>query len=119
DVDALDAHDSIPFVLPSTGRVIPWRLRVDGVDVEWSPASPPWQVAGDVLACVALAEAGAGITQTYRFVVDAALADGRLLEVLPQCAGRSRAFHLLYPAERHRSAAARALIGHLVTATGG
>ncbi|MGL6291732.1 MAG: LysR family transcriptional regulator, partial [Silanimonas sp.] len=37
DVDALDAHDSIPFVLPSTGRVIPWRLRVDGVDVEWSP----------------------------------------------------------------------------------
>lgn len=116
DASALEAHDTIPFVLPSTGRVIPWLLRVDGADVEWSPVAAPWRVAGDVLACVALAEAGAGITQSYRFVVDASLADGRLVDVLPQCAGRSRVFHLLYPAGRHRSAAARALIDHLVDA---
>jgi DNA-binding transcriptional LysR family regulator len=37
DIAALATHAGIAFVLPSTGRVMAWRLREDGRDVDWMP----------------------------------------------------------------------------------
>jgi DNA-binding transcriptional LysR family regulator len=108
----LAMHACIPFILPSTGKRLPWPLRLDGEDIEWAPPSHLC-VADDVLGCVSLAEHGAGITQSYDFVVAQALHAGRLREVLPQTRGRSRRFSLLYAAHRRLSPATRALIEFL------
>lgn len=110
--EALAAHRCIPFILPSSGRLLPWALRVDGTDVDWAPPAR-LTVADDVLGCVRLAEAGAGIAQSYDFIVADALRQGRLREVLVQTRGRSRRFSLLYAPHRHLSRATRALIAHL------
>ena len=54
-----------------------------------------------MLGGVTLAKHGAGLFQTYRFIVERELADGSLVEVLQPFAGRSRPFTLLYPHGRH------------------
>jgi DNA-binding transcriptional LysR family regulator len=64
---------------------------------------------------VTLARAGAGVVQTYRFLVEDDLREGRLVELLPDFAGASRPFSLLYPATRHMPLRVRVLIDHLVT----
>jgi DNA-binding transcriptional LysR family regulator len=109
DIAALAAHAGIAFVLPSTGRVMAWRLREEGRDVDWMPTAP-LRVADDVLGVVSLARAGLGICQTYRFIAADDLQAGRLVEVLPATAGRTRPFSLLYPPHRRLPAATRALI---------
>jgi len=112
DVAGLAGHRCLSFLIPSTGRALPWGFRRDGEDVEWAPESPV-TVTDDVLGVVSLAEAGMGICQTFRFIAEERLARGALLEVLPQFQGRSRPFSLLYPPQRRQSAAARAFIGTL------
>jgi DNA-binding transcriptional LysR family regulator len=73
--------------------------------------------AEDVLGIVTLARTGAGIVQTYRFIVEQDLARGDLVELLPEHGGASRPFILLYPHARHLSLRARTfvefLVGHL------
>lgn len=108
----LAAHACLPFTMPSTGRLSPWLLRVEGKDVDWlAPAR--MRVADDVLGVVTMAQQGLGICQTYRFVADERLRSGQLIEVLPAFSGRSRPFSLIYPPHRRMSAACRALIDHL------
>lgn len=111
-VEDLAAHACLPFVMPSSGRVGSWLLREQGRDLEWTPRATV-QVADDVLGIVSLAEHGMGICQTYEFIVRERIASGRLVALLPEAGGRSRAFSLIYPPHRQLSAAARALIEHL------
>ena len=85
---------------------------MDGEDVDWQPHSV-LEVTDDVLGTVALAEQGIGICQSYDFVVQERLASGRLVELLPELAGRTRPFSLVYAPHRHQSAAVRALISAL------
>lgn len=114
---ALALHTCLPFVLPSSGRVAPWLFRVEGDDVDWTPASRI-EVSDDVLGVVSLAQAGVGLCQSYDFIVDAHLQRGAdLVRVLPQLAGRTRPFSLIYAPHRRLSAASRALIDALVEAT--
>jgi DNA-binding transcriptional LysR family regulator len=57
--------------------------------------------------------------QTYRFIVEEDLRNGRLVEVLAAHAGRSRPFSLLYPHNRHVPLRVRSFIDFLVShATG-
>jgi len=117
-LDELALHQCLAFVMPSSGRLGSWALRdAAGRDVDWLPGGA-LQVADDVLGVVSLAEAGAGICQTYDFVARQRLASGRLVEVLPQSRGRSRPFSLIYPPHRSLSAASRALIATLVAVAG-
>jgi DNA-binding transcriptional LysR family regulator len=112
-LDDLAQHRCIPFVLPSTGRMLPWLFTQAGQELERT-VSPAIRVSDDVLGCVTLALNGAGITQSYRFIVDHMVADGRLVEVLPQYAGRSRPFSILYPRNRHMSARVRSFVDFAV-----
>ena len=115
--DYLAAHACLPFVLPSSGRVAPWLFRVDGDDVDWVPCSRI-EVSDDVLGVVSLAQAGVGICQTYDFIIDACTRRGAdLVRVLPELSGRTRPFSLIYAPHRRLSAASRALIDALVSAT--
>ncbi|MCU6616806.1 LysR family transcriptional regulator [Achromobacter mucicolens] len=109
----LAVHDCIQFDRPSSGRRIPWTFQVDGeaVDIVTDGA---YGTGEDVLGGVTLARAGAGLFQTYRFVVEDDLREGRLTEVLQQHGGSTRPFVLLYPHARHVSRRVRAFVDFLV-----
>lgn len=109
----LEGHECLHFALPSTGQIVPWLLRQDGVDAE-HPLPGAIRCFDDIIGPVTLARHGAGIAQTYRFMVEADLAAGRLIEVLPEFAGASRPFSLLYPAARHMPRRLRVLIDFLI-----
>lgn len=112
-LEDLAAHDCIQFDRPSSGRRIPWTFQVDGeaVDIVTDGA---YGTGEDVLGGVTLARAGAGLFQTYRFVVEDDLREGRLIEVLQQHGGSTRPFVLLYPHARHVSRRVRAFVDFLI-----
>ncbi|HEY1028208.1 MAG TPA: LysR family transcriptional regulator [Pseudomonas sp.] len=99
-LDDLARHDCIQFELPSSGRRITWLFSEDGTEREILTEGG-YVCSDDVLGGVTLAKHGAGLFQTYRFIVERELADGSLVEVLQPFAGRSRPFTLLYPHGRH------------------
>ena len=109
DLDALAQHDCLTFLLPRTGRAIPWQFMRDSEELDWPPASA-LEVTEDALGVVSLAEAGLGICQTFRFIAQDRLERGVLVEVLPELQGRSRPFSLIYTPQRRMTAAARSLI---------
>lgn len=115
DLVELAHHRLLPFIMPSTGRAAPWLLRHGGTSMEWQPEGAV-TVLDDVLGCVALAEAGLGICQSYDFVAAAQLQRGTLVEVLPNLSGATRPFSIIFPAHRHLAARTRALIDSLVAA---
>jgi DNA-binding transcriptional LysR family regulator len=85
----------------------------DGQELELPPAGM-LRCADDILAPVTLARHGAGLVQTYRFIVEAELQAGTLKEVLADFAGASRPFSLLYPAQRHMARRVRVFIDFLL-----
>lgn len=108
-VDDLAAHACIGFVLPSTGRVMPWPF---GSGRSFVPEGR-LRVAHDVLGAIVLARSGAGVVHTYDFLVRDELARGTLVEVLEAQRGASRPFCLLRP-RGTPSPAARALADFVV-----
>ncbi|XLZ69683.1 LysR substrate-binding domain-containing protein [Massilia sp. SR12] len=109
----LALHDCIQFVLPSTGRLVPWSFLRDGqpLDMVMEDAIV---CADDFLGLNTLALHGGGLAQTYRFSVERELASGELVEVLPQHAGTTRPFYLIYPHARHLSLRVRSLVDFLL-----
>jgi DNA-binding transcriptional LysR family regulator len=112
-LDDLQNHECIQFELPSTGKRIPWPFMRDGAQVD-VPTGGGLCCAEDVLGIVTLARNGAGLVQTYRFIVEQDLARGDLVELLPQHGGTSRPFILLYPHARHLSLRVRTFVDFLV-----
>jgi DNA-binding transcriptional LysR family regulator len=108
-------HTLLPFVRPSTGRVLPWLFNDEGLPIEVVPHSAV-KVSEEPLSCVMLACSGMGLVQTFEWVAKPFLAlpgkDG-LQPVLTAYAGRSRPFYLLYPHHRHLSTRVRTLVAFL------
>lgn len=115
----LAVHDCIQFILPSTGRPLPWLLREATGGVVEHHFKSSRQVHEDVLGVVTWARAGGGISQIYHFIAEEAVRRGELVEVLPQLAGATRPFSILYPQNRHLSARVRAFVDFLVAHTAG
>ncbi|CAB3763948.1 hypothetical protein LMG29660_04878 [Burkholderia puraquae] len=113
NVADLEQHLCLPFMLPSSGRIAPWVFRDGGQDIDWLPPSNV-AVSDDVLGVVSMAQNGAGICQTYDFVVQEQVRAGHLVEVLPHLRGRTRPFSVIYAPHRRQSAASRALIDMLI-----
>ncbi|WP_175625513.1 MULTISPECIES: LysR family transcriptional regulator [Oxalobacteraceae] len=116
-LEDLQQHECIQFELPSTGRRIPWLFHPHGKSkgkAEDVVTNGTYSCSGDVLGIVTLARNGAGLVQTYRYIVEQDLRDGSLLELLPQFGGTSRPFILLYPHARHLSSRVRAFVDFLV-----
>ncbi len=109
----LAQHECVHFALPSTGQLVPWDLRVNGRDQTHSVGGGV-RCFDDIIAPITLARYGAGLVQTYRFMVQLDLQSGTLQEVLPQHAGASRPFSLLFPAGRHMPRRVRVLIDFLM-----
>lgn len=109
----LRQHDCIQFELPSTGRRIAWPFHIDGTLTE-VPTEGGYSCSEGYLGMAVLARAGAGIVQTYRFIVERDLAQGDLVELLPQHGGCSRPFILLYPHARHLSLKVRTFVDFML-----
>lgn len=114
-LDDLHRHACIQFALPSTGRNIPWLFCRDGEDVDIQTTGA-FGCEGDILGGATLVRNGAGLFQTYRFIVEEDLRQGRLKEVLQDFGGRSRPFALIYPHGRHATLRVRAFVDFLVEA---
>jgi DNA-binding transcriptional LysR family regulator len=112
-LDDLAGHECIQFELPRTGRRISWLFTEDGKEREIF-AESRYCIAGDLLGGITLAKHGAGLFQTYRFLVEQDLADGTLVEVLQAYGGRSRPFTLLYPHGRYLPLRVRVFIDFLM-----
>lgn len=113
----LAAHECIQFELPSSGRRIHWVFKEKGMDVDL-PTEGGYCLSEDLLGCVTLARHGAGLLQTYRFIVEEDLRSGALVEVLSGFGGRSRPVTLLYPQNRHVPLRVRSFVDFLVTELG-
>jgi DNA-binding transcriptional LysR family regulator len=105
-----ERHTLIPFLLPSTGRLMPWIFLGDGIPVELTPRSDV-RVSDEPLSCVALARSGLGLVQTFEWIAQSY--DSELVEILQNYSGRTRPFFLLYPQNRHLSTRVRALVDFL------
>lgn len=112
--DELVKHTCITFLMPRTGRILPW---IFGAAPEKVVPAATYQCSDDFLAAVTLARAGVGLVQAYDFVVEADLARGALVEVLRPFRGQSRAFSLVYPRDAAVTRAMRAMIEFLVATT--
>lgn len=113
----LSQHQCIQFSLPSNGRQIPWLFSENGQATDITLSSH-YCCSEDVMAGVTLANAGAGLFQTYRFVVERELAEGKLVEVLQPFAGRSRPVSLIYPHGRMLPSRVRAFVDFMLEDTG-
>jgi DNA-binding transcriptional LysR family regulator len=105
----LAAHNCLSYSLLSTGNK--WSL-VGHAPVEISGnfrADSP-----DALRAAALA--GIGIAVNARWLFEADLASGRLVEVLPAHPPEDMAIHLVMPPGRYVAARTRALADHLIAA---
>jgi DNA-binding transcriptional LysR family regulator len=109
NLEELQQHDCIQFILPSTGRPMAWIFRNDGVDVDFAFESQV-RVQQDLLGCVTYARAGGGCFQIYHHVARDDVVRGDLVEVLQAYGGRTRPFSIVYPQNRHLSAKVRAFV---------
>jgi DNA-binding transcriptional LysR family regulator len=116
-IEELHAHECIQFELPSSGRTLPWTFETAEGPLDITPTGG-YGTSGDALAGVTLARGGAGLFQTYRFIVEEDLREGRLVEVLREQGGASRPFILLYPHGRYLSSRVRVFVDFLVEQLG-
>ena len=112
-LEDLQHHQCIQFVLPSTGKNVPWLFNSNQQLIEYQSAGNI-RCLDDILGTVTLAKHSAGLLQTYRFIVENELKNGDLIEVLTEFSGTSRPFSLLYPSKKHESFHIRVFIDFLL-----
>jgi DNA-binding transcriptional LysR family regulator len=107
----LAQHACITFLMPSSGRPLPWVFS----DAASFTPDARFRCADDVLGVVALARAGIGLIQAFDFIVEDDVARGNLVEVLSEYRGQSHAFTLIYPKLLKPTPAVRAFIDFVVS----
>jgi LysR family transcriptional regulator for bpeEF and oprC len=111
-VEDLSAHAPILFRMPGTGRERPWQLQVAGKLVSLQPDARLRFNDGE--AMVEAACLGLGVAQLPNYMVDDALAAGRLVELLPTMRPPTQPIHALIPANRLVPPRVRVLLDALV-----
>ncbi|TMV85776.1 LysR family transcriptional regulator [Thioclava sp. BHET1] len=99
--DLENGHRVVRFFRPAGGQPVPFVFR---------RSSETFEVLGeamisvdDALTYLVAAEAGHGVVQAPRFVVQAALREGRLQPVLSDWSRDPMPIHIVYPPNRHVS----------------
>lgn len=111
-LEELNYHQCIAFELPSNGKVTPWFFKDIDQEIQWIPTNRIL-IKEDILGVVSLAENGLGICQSYDFIVNEKIQQGKLQPLLEPYAGHTRPFSLLYAQHKHMSSATRAFIDFL------
>lgn len=112
----LEHHQIIQFIMPSTGKCLPWVFNDDGQEIFYEFANP-LAFSGDVLGCMSYAAAGGGFFQTYDFVARQKQY-AHMVEVLKPYRGAHRIFSVVYQQNKMVSAKVRAFIDLLVEECG-
>jgi DNA-binding transcriptional LysR family regulator len=108
-VDALrDGHCMVGFHSSATGGLLPLQFTVDG-EIQ-SLTLPATLAVSAAESYVAAARLGLGLIQVPRYHVDAALASGELVEILPAHPPSATPVSLLYPSSRQLSPRVRIFI---------
>lgn len=113
DILDLQHHQCIQFILPSTGKELPWSIQIENEEIEIQTQGNI-NCSDEILATITLARHGAGLLQTGRFVIEDDLKHGRLVEVLQQFSGTQRLFSLLYPKNKYEQRHIRLFIDFLL-----
>ncbi len=90
----LQAHRCTGFRQPNTGRMLPWELRIDGGTVYKDV--PAVLSFNTVEAEVEAVLAGIGVGQLLLYLIREHLAQGRLVELLPQLATANAGLYMVY-----------------------
>lgn len=98
--EQLSGFECVQFLQPKNGRPMPWRFILDGRDCAVETHGS-YTCSEEILACVELARAGAGLFQCMRFLVEDDLASGHLVSVLDDFATTIDSVSLLYPHRRY------------------
>lgn len=106
----LEAHACICTRMP-VGTLYPWEFTRGGERVDFLPSGP--LTFDNYTLMIAAAVRGAGIAWLNSEAVGADLADGRLIEVLPDWSLRQPPLQLYFPSNRQLPAAMQALIALL------
>jgi DNA-binding transcriptional LysR family regulator len=112
--DQLAQHNCMHFILPS-GTIQPWQFSTKRGVVRVATAGNLSSDHPGGLVQAALA--GLGMLQAHTYTVAAAVADGRLVEVLKDVAPPALPMAVLYAAGRERSPNIRAFVAGMVELT--
>lgn len=104
-------HTCLHYRFPNSGKLEPWALQALPDTPEL--LLPVSMVCNNIETRVCFALQGLGIAYLPDFAVQALLAEGRLLPVLPSHVQRTGVFHVLWPASKHASPKVRALVAFL------
>jgi DNA-binding transcriptional LysR family regulator len=108
--DDLHQHRCLQFLLPSSGRPFAWLVTENGQEREYAFTSNI-SVTDDVLGCVSLAKSGGGICQSFQYIVEEDVRQGRLVEIMQDYTrGQIRPYSMIYPQNRMMSATVRAFV---------
>lgn len=107
-LEDLPAHDAIVFRLPTIGRDRPWQFRQRGKPVEVKPQ--PRTRVNDTEGLLQALLLGMGICQVPDYLVAPAIADGRLVELLPRFRPRPLPISIVYPSGRLMPSRLRAAV---------
>ena len=114
--DLLD-HRWLNLRLSSDGRLMPWEFERGGDHVELSLPGP--LASNDLSLLVGAAIAGCGIVWVPEGMIDAELADGRLVQILADCTVASPGWFVYYPKGRVVPPALKRFIDELRDAAAG
>lgn len=106
--NALQGHRMVGFRSSATGGVLPLEFVVDGKAVSVTLPAPLSVDGGDT--CRAAARHGHGLIQVPRYAVERDLAEGTLVEVLPDTPPTPTPVTLLYPRNRQLNLRVRVFI---------
>ena len=107
---ALTTHDCL--VDDNQADATVWRFHADQGDVAIKISGALRANSPGAIAQMAIG--GIGIARSPHYVVEAALSDGRLEQLLPEFTTDEFGLYALYPPNRHLTARVRSLIDHLV-----
>lgn len=107
-LEDLAAHDAIVFRLPNSGRDRPWQFRQRGRAVELQAV--PRARINDTDGLLHGLLLDLGICQVPAYLVEAAIARGQLVELLPAFRPRPLPVNLVYPSGRLMPARLRAAV---------
>ncbi len=107
----LEKHACIHFRFAHSGKLQEWALKLEAE--ERPPQLPVGLICNNSEAAIAAAIRGLGIVYSVNFLVDEALADGRLVRVLADYEAQSGQFWLLWPGQKQMPPKLRVFIDFL------
>jgi LysR family transcriptional regulator for bpeEF and oprC len=106
-----DGHFAVSYFRAQSGKTVPFEFRKGSEAFEISPRYI--LAVNDSRSYVTAAMNGIGIVQAPSFMIREALAEGRLIRLLPEWEREPLPLHIVYPPNRHLSNKVRVFVDWL------